>query len=226
MNERENRRTGRIKWGIIGILLGLVVIFLLQADISAGSIRGSAPKNPFAAALFLLLLYALKSATIFFPLIVLEIGAGYCFPAPIALALNTFGMGIVLTIPYWIGHAVGIRQVNKLTARYPKWGALMEKQESHSFFLCFFLRIISCLPGDIVTMYLGATHVPYWKNLLGGSLGILPGMILATLMGANIQDPTSPAFWISAGLTVSLAILSTVLYYFYLRKQKRRGHKL
>ena len=97
----------------------------------------------------------------------------------------------------------------------------MEKQQSHSFFLCFFLRIISCLPGDIVTMYLGATHVPYWKNLLAGGLGILPGLILATLMGANIQDPTSPAFWISAGLSVGLAVLSTVLYYLYLRKQKK-----
>lgn len=223
MKRRENRRNSRIKWGIVGVLLCLAAVFLLRTDISFQSIREYTPEKPIAAVLFLLLLYALKSATIFFPLVVLEIGTGYFFSAPIALALNTLGMGIVLTVPYWIGHAVGIRQINKLTARYPRWKAIMEKQQSHSFFLCFFLRVISCLPGDIVTMYLGATHVPYWKNLLAGSLGVLPGMILATLMGANIQDPTSPAFWISAGLSVGLAVLSTVLYYFYLRKQKERG---
>lgn len=221
MKRRENRCAGRVKWGVIAILLCLSAFFLLRADTSTQEMLEFTPESPTAAALLLLLLYALKSATIFFPLIVLEIGAGHFFPTPAALALNILGMGIVLTVPYWIGHAIGIRQVNKLTDRYPRWRALMEKQQSHSFFLCFFLRIISCLPGDIVTMYLGATHVPYWKNLLAGGLGILPGLILATLMGANIQDPTSPAFWISAGLSVGLAVLSTVLYYLYLRKQKK-----
>ena len=69
-------------------------------------------------------------------------------------------------------------------------------------------------------MYLGATHTPFLHNLLGGTLGILPGMILATFMGINIQDPSSPAFWISLTLSVGLAILSTVLYYAYLKRQK------
>ena len=98
----------------------------------------------------------------------------------------------------------------------------MEKQSSHSSFLCFFLRVISCLPGDLVTMYLGATHTPFFHNLLGGTLGILPGLILATFMGRSIQDPSSPAFWISAALSVGLTVLSTVLYYVYLKRQKRR----
>ena len=69
-------------------------------------------------------------------------------------------------------------------------------------------------------MYLGATHTPFFHNLLGGTLGILPGMILATIMGINIQDPTSPAFWISVALSVGLAVLSTLLYYIYLKLQK------
>ena len=98
----------------------------------------------------------------------------------------------------------------------------MEKQQNHSFFLCFFLRAISCLPGDLVTMYLGATHTPFWHNFLGGTLGILPGMIPATIMGVSIQNPSSPAFWISAALSVGLAILSTVLYYVYLKHQKTK----
>ena len=206
-----------------GVLLGLAVVLFLYSDISPQTILTDALQNPLLTAGLLLLLYMLKSLTIFFPLLILEMAAGYLFPAPAALIINFLGIGIVLTIPYWIGRALGLRQVSKLTRKYPKFQAIMEKQQNHSFFLCFFLRVISCLPGDIVTMYLGATHTPFSHNLLGGTLGILPGMILATFMGVNIQDPSSPAFWISAALSVGLAVLSIVLYYVYLKRQKGRG---
>ena len=206
-----------------GVLLGLAVVLFLYSDISPQTILTDALQNPLLTAGLLLLLYMLKSLTIFFPLLILEMAAGYLFPAPAALIINFLGIGIVLTIPYWIGRALGLRQVSKLTRKYPKFQAIMEKQQNHSFFLCFFLRVISCLPGDIVTMYLGATHTPFSHNLLGGTLGILPGMILATFMGVNIQDPSSPAFWISAALSVGLAVFSIVFYYVYLKRQKGRG---
>lgn len=205
-----------------GVLLGFVVIWVLHPDISLHAILSHATDNSLLLAGLLLLFYALKSATIFFPLLILEMAAGYLFPAPAALVVNLIGMLILLTVPYWIGRAVGIKKINKLAAKYPKFQAIMEKQRDHSFFLCFFLRIISCLPGDIVTMYLGATHTPYRQNLLGGALGILPGMVLATFMGLNIQNPSSPAFWISVALSVGLAVLSTALYYVYLKRQKEK----
>lgn len=202
--------------------MGLIVVLALYSDISLRGILTDTPQNPLLTAGLLLLLYMLKSLTIFFPLLILEMAAGYLFPAPAALLLNFLGILIVLTIPYWIGRALGLHQVSKLTRKYPKLQTLMEKQQNHSFFLCFFLRVISCLPGDLVTMYFGATHTLFSHNLLGGALGILPGMILATFMGLNIQDPSSPAFWISAALSVGLAVLSTVLYYAYLKRQKEK----
>lgn len=209
-----------------GVLLGLAVVLFLYSDVSPQAILTDAPQDPLLAAGLLLLLYMLKSLTIFFPLLILEMAAGYLFPAPAALAINLLGVCIVLTIPYWIGRALGLRQVSKLTRKYPKLQAVMEKQNSHSVFLCFFLRVISCLPGDLVTMYLGATRTPFSHNLLGGILGIFPGMILATLMGINIQDPSSPAFWISVALSAGLAVASTALYYVYLKRQKGRGNRV
>lgn len=131
------------------------------------------------------------------------------------------GEMIVLTVPYWIGRGAGMNVIQKQIQKHPKFGELLDKQKDHSFFLCFFLRAISCLPGDLVTMYLGATKTPFWKNLMAGALGILPGMILATFMGEGMQDPYSPMFWISAGLTIVLAALSALFYSLY----RRRNHK-
>ena len=219
----RNRRPRRfyIAGCVLGvILLGLAVILVLRSNLSLDTVLTCTPQNSVLTAALLLLCYGLKSATVVFPLLLLEIAAGYLFPAPAALVINLIGIWIILIIPYWIGRALGLRQVSKLTQKYPKFQAVMEQQQNHSFFLCFFLRAISCLPGDLVTMYLGATHTPFWHNLLGGTLGILPGMIPATIMGLSIQDPSSPAFWISAVLYVSLAFLSTVFYYIYLKRQK------
>ena len=129
----------------------------------------------------------------------------------------------MLTVPYWVGLALGLRQVIKLTRKYHRIHAIVAKQQGHSFFLCFFLRAVSCLPGDIVTLYLGATRTPFWLNLLGGTLGILPGMVLATLMGSSIQDPSSPAFWLSAALSVGLAASSALLYAVYWKHHREDG---
>lgn len=209
-----------------GALFVLAVVWGLHSGISLQVILACVPQNPLLTAGLLLLFYMLKSITVFFPLIILEMAVGYLFPAPAALLINFLGIWIVLTIPYWIGRALGLRQVSKLTKKYPKLQSLMEKQDTHSIFLCFFLRVISCLPGDLVTMYFGATHTPFSHNLLGGALGTLPGMILATFMGISIQDPSSPAFWISMALSAALAVLSTALYYVYLKKQKKKEDRI
>lgn len=220
MRKRRPRRVYAAVCILGGIFLALAIALALPSNISLHTIWSYTPQHPFLAAPLLLLAYVLKSATIFFPLLALQMAAGYLFPIPSALVINLLGIWIILTVPYWIGRALGLRQVSKLTRKYPKFQAVLEIQQDHSFFLCFFLRAISCLPGDLVTMYLGATHTPFSHNLLGGTLGILPGMILATIMGVSIQDPSSPAFWISAALSVGLAILSTVFYSVYWKRQK------
>lgn len=201
------------------VLLGCLAYIAGNRNLSIQTI----PKNSIHAAIVMFLLYAAKSATIFFPLIILEITVGYLFSTWAALGINFAGMLIILTVPYWIGKAVGMDVIQKLIQKYSKFAKLIGLQQENSFFLCFFLRIISCLPGDVVTMYLGATQTSYWKNLFAGTLGLLPGMTLATLMGSSIQDPNSSSFWIYAALTITLASVSVLLYYLYRRKLQKNA---
>ena len=218
-------RKSHIKYIAPVIVLILAAGYLLtRQDISVESILAFTPDHPAGAAVIVLLLYALKSVTIFIPLIVLEIAVGHLFPMWTALVLNLTGIVIDLTIPYWIGRSAGMNAIQKLTQKYPRFGEIIGKQQDNEGVLCFFLRIISCLPGDLVTMYMGATYTSFWKNLLGGTLGIFPGMILATVMGGSIREPGSPAFWVSAALTVALSVLSALLYRVYRSKSKKDLH--
>ena len=208
-----------IHYIVPAVCIMIAVIYLIKSpDLSVGELLDMTPRNPLAAAVVLLLLYAFKSITIFLPLLILEITVGHLFSHWIALLINLVGLAVALTIPYWIGHFAGIDAVQKLVQKYPKFETILGKQKRNSFFLCFFLRIIGCLPGDVVTMYMGATQTPYLKNLIGGLLGLLPGMVLATFIGESIQDPQSPMFWISVGLKIVLVGLSVLLYYLYRRR--------
>lgn len=212
------------KYAIAAICLLLAAGYLIaNQDVSVESLLAFTPKNPIKAAFIMLLLYALKSTTIFFPVIVLEVAVGHLFSPWAALGINFAGMLIILTIPYWVGKAAGIDAIQKLVQKYPRFGEIIGKQQDNALFLCFFLRFISCLPGDVVTMYLGATRTPFWQNLIVGALGLLPGMVLATFMGTSIQDPSTPAFWVSAILMATLAFLSVLLYYAYRRKLQKRA---
>jgi uncharacterized membrane protein YdjX (TVP38/TMEM64 family) len=212
-----------LKAGALVGLLGIGLLILRFSGLSPQSLLAFRSEHPLLLALLFLLLYALKSATLFFPLILLETAVGLLFPLPTALGLNFAGTLVILTVPFWIGRWLGTGPIRLLLSKYPRVADLVEKQNRHSFFLCFFLRVLSCLPGDAVTMYLGATRVPFWQNLLAGSLGTFPGMILATLMGSHLQDPTSPAFWLSVLLSAGLAGGSTLLYFFYIRRGRGNG---
>ena len=68
-----------------GVFLCLAAILSLHSDISLRTMLTYAPQNSFFSAGLLLLFYVLKSATIFFPLLILEMAAGYLFPAPAAV---------------------------------------------------------------------------------------------------------------------------------------------
>lgn len=54
------------------------------------------------------------------------------------------------------------------------------------------------MPGDAVSLYLGATQIPFPYYLTGGVLGTALGVVLSTILGSNITEPGSPAFWLSA----------------------------
>lgn len=226
MNHNNIPRS-RLRKAILALLLsGCAALFAIGPDLTLDAVLARAPQNPQALACLFLLLYAVKGATMFFPLLILQAAVGYLFPLPAALAVNFLGMVIDLAVPYLMGRRAGQKMVDKILARYPKFEVFLQKQQDHAFFLNFLMRVCSCLPGDVVTLYFGATGVPFWQNLLGGSLGVLPGMVLATILGKSLEDPSSPAFWISAGLSVGLAVLSTVLYGVYLRHQKRKENRL
>lgn len=224
MNCREKaKHTAMILVRIVPLILcvGAVAAYLLFGrDMTVESLLSYTPSNPVLAAGILLLFYVVKSLSVLFPLVILYIAAGTLFPPVTALLLNLLGVGICVSVPYWIGRFAGDSIVDKLMEKYPKIRPMVDRQRKNDFFLSFFLRIIGCLPGDVVSLYLGSLRIPYGRFLAGSVLGLSPPLVLATLIGISVTEPTSPMFLLSVSCTVLLSVGSAV---FYWRYQKRRG---
>lgn len=195
----------------------LIVCYLgFSEDITVQTILDYTPDNLLAAACILLLFYALKSITIVFPIIILEVAVGHLFAPIPAIIVNTLGVLIGYIVAYYIGYFSGSDAVDKLVKKYPVLENIIRTQSENSFFTCFFLRTLCILPGDAVSICLGAVKSPFRMYLISSILGSLPSTILATLFGSSITEPTSPMFWISI---VLMALYSVIFLLIYRRKK-------
>lgn len=153
-------------------------------------------------------LYAVKSLSVAFPLSALTAAGGLLFPFPWALAVNVLGVGVAQALPYCLGRR-DRAGLDALTARYPRLAALSRTPGGRDVFL---LRLAGASPGDVVSLYFGAAGVPRGTYFLAGTLGALPRVAAATLLGSALWDPGSGRFWASMGLGAAMTVLSAALW--------------
>lgn len=203
-----------------------ITLFVISGkEITVQTVLNYTPKSTFAAAMVILLLYALKSVSFVFPIAVLQIATGHLFQTPLALFINFLGRAITLTIPYWVGRFSGSGMIDSLLKKYPKLKQACSKQGENPLFISFLLRTFCFLPGDAVSLYLGAIKIPFFCYLAGGIMGTTLGVVLSTVLGSSIKEPGSPAFWISGLLMALLAVISFVLYMRNSRKEQTKQNK-
>ena len=205
------------RWKLAG--LGLLAIGLLylhnRHHITMEEVLSWQPENLVLAAVALLCLFAVKSATVFIPIMIPQILTGHLYTRDIALFINLLGLVIVMSVPYWIGRGLGTAKMERLLQKYPKIQSILNVQDDNQMAFSFMLRACSVPPADIVTMYLGATGMPFLTNVIGGTLGSFLSMVLHTFLGVSIRDPESPAFWKALGLNVAWVILSGLGFYLF-----------
>jgi len=201
---------------------GAAAVFLLRQDgLSAERVLQSAPEHPLGAALFLLLLYAAKGLSFFFPMAVLEAAGGLLFPPAAAIALNLMGMSAATSLPYLLGRRER-GGLDALTVRFPKLGVLRSVRSGNDFLFVFLVRLTGLVPCDLVSLWMGAANVPYRAYLTAGLLGLAPHMITATVLGSALSHPGDrKALWIALAAAAAVTVLSLSLW--QVRRRRRAG---
>lgn len=190
-------------------------------ELSLEDILSYTPANPLAAALFIWLAFAVKSLSLLFPVLLLFAVSGRLFPLPWALLINTVGIALTLSIPYFIGRCSGADLTDRLIKKHPKLQEFRAMRRRNNLFFAFFVRVMGILPCDVVSLYLGNIRLPYAQYIAGGILGFMPDLICATILGMKISDVSSPWFWVTAAINVLICASSIPVYRLFRRKNAK-----
>ncbi|MCX4255623.1 MAG: VTT domain-containing protein [Oscillospiraceae bacterium] len=211
------------------VMIGICALIYLKffRGVTIEHILEFTPENLWLAALAMVGLFALKSLSVFFPMLILIAASGSIFPTFLsAFIVNCTGVAVMILIPYAIGRFAEREFVEGLINKNKNASKLRELKSDNELFIAYFLRVINILPCDLVSMFLGSAGFGLWKYMLGSFLGILPGIITTTLMGANVEHPSSPKFWLSVVTEFIFAAASSVWYYFYKKRKKNTANDI
>lgn len=180
---------------------GAVAFILTRGSIGVQELLAWSPENKWLAALAALAAYALKSQTVVVPYALIATAVGLVFDLPAALAVNTLGSVVCISLPYLTGRGSDGVLVDALLARQPRMRAFYEANRRHLFLVSLVLRVAN-LSNDILGLVFGSLKMKYWEYLLSSLVGILPAMVLYTVLG-NDLDPFSAPVLICFGVDVA-----------------------
>lgn len=194
------------------IIVGILLYLSYGKNINAEQIFNLAPENYFAAIIYLLGLYALKSLSILFPLIVLYISTGMILPLYLAIIVNIIGIFVSLSIPYLIGYFSDNKLLYQLIEKYPRLKQINSFKQNNEWLFIFMIRIIGILPMDVISIFMGSIGISYKKHLIVSILAMLPDLLAVTFIGATVSDPTSIEFILSCIFKVIISVSSILAY--------------
>lgn len=193
------------------LLAGGVALWPYRHALTAEAISRHSPQTGAWAALFLLVLYAVKSLSVCFPLSALEAAGGLLFPFPLALAVNLAGVATAQTLPFLLGRR-SREGLDALVERYPRLTVLRTLHRENDTLFVFLLRLAGASPGDLVSLYLGAAGVPPVTYLLAGLAGSLPRVAAATYLGTALANPGGGRLWLSVSVNAAITVFSLALW--------------
>lgn len=133
-------------------------------------------------------IYLLKSLVFVVPASLIYIAVGLAFPTHWAILINAAGILIEISATYLFGVIMGGPYVvNKL--KKIKYGdKILELHGKNRLSAIFAIRALPVFPIDIVSLFLGAVRMRFLPYALLSLSGILPRVILFTILGDGLYD--------------------------------------
>ena len=164
-------------------------------------------------------LYALNTVTVFPPIIVLSLSAGFLFgPARGALAVLA-GAFIGTSLTFYLSKHFGRNILARWNSR--RVFAFRKKLKAKGFKAVLFIRAFPILPWEIVNYTSGVSGISYRDYILATLLGLLPSAILRSYFADKIAviNPGSPQ-WLAALFFIAVVVLAPSCYLFANRKYR------
>jgi len=154
------------------------------------------------------LIYAI-GPIVFLPTSVLSLGAGLAFGVWPGVLYILFGATAAAVTGYVMARLFG-RSVLKVE-KYPWSEKLFAQMEERGFLYVFVLRLIPLVSFDLLSYAGGIAKVRFKSFILATVLGMIPGTLAYSFLGASLASGSVTTIFIAARVFVSLLGLT---YYF------------
>jgi phospholipase D1/2 len=183
----------------IAILRGLVILLLLFALpaiwswtplshwINLATIIGwqeSVRNQP--AAFYLVVAAYLLGSLVLFPVTILNVATVLTFGPILGNIYALAGWLASAAMGYGIGRSTGRKMVQKLARAW--LDRLIRPAGRHGFLTVLTLRIFPVAPFTLVNVFVGAWGIRFWDFFTASIVGRIPGIILLTLAGVQIEN--------------------------------------
>lgn len=144
--------------------------------------------NLAAAVASILGVYLVKSLTFVVPASIVYIAVGMAFDPLTAVLINVCGIFLEVTVTYVAGIFLGGNYVLAKLENTKYGEKLLKMQSKNKVSMLIAIRFLPVFPIDIVSLLLGAMKTNYLQYIFVSLIGILPRVILFTLLGDGIYE--------------------------------------
>ena len=138
------------------------------------------------AAFYLVVGTYLLGSLFLFPVTVINVATVLTFGPIQGNLYGLFGWLVSAAMGYGIGRRIGQKMVTKF-ARF--WGhRVLEPADRHGFLTVLTLRVFPVGPFTLVNFFIGAARIRFWDFFLASVIGRIPGIVLLTLAGLQIES--------------------------------------
>lgn len=177
---------------------------VLKVDQIIAAVNNNRP----LAAVVILALFAFKGCSCI-PYAVIVVGCSLIFELPVALAINTVGTAICLSVSYLIGRFSKELTLDGVLDSHPKFRRYFNNASNYSFTFVFSVHTLH-LSTEVQGVLFGLLRTPYLPYLGGSMLAVIPSMLWFTVIGDEF-DFSNPLFW--GFVAVDLFTMVIGLYY-------------
>lgn len=132
--------------------------------------------------------YLTKSILFIIPASLIYISIGMAFPPLTASLISLVGIIIEVIVTYFLGLFLGGEYVNKQLAKTKAGKKILDMKLNDNFLALLPIRALPVFPIDFVSLFWGASRCSFGRYFFASVIGIMPRVILFTILGDGIYD--------------------------------------
>lgn len=192
---------------IMAATVAVVGVLLATDVLRVEDIIAAVEDNKPLAVVVILALFIFKGFSCL-PYAVILIGCSMIFELPTAIAINTVGTLLCISVSYLVGRFSKSLTFDGMMDKYPKFRRYFTNAENYSFTFCFALHTLH-LSMEVQGVLFGLLRTRYLTYIAGTMLALLPSMLWSTVIGDSF-DFTDPLLWVFLAVDAMTLVLGLV----------------